>query len=146
MLDEYDFHILQLRYIREAMNDFVNYRPDDLTVALVDALIAGAKTTRTDFLNAKTDFDLAMGGRNSAVTNLHDACVSVFGIMKTRFRKDIVSSEVIAKLPVDDRTPATPCGAASPPASFGASCPTRPAAPPRSRPGTRWTRPPSTPS
>jgi hypothetical protein len=106
MLDEYDFHILQLRYIREAMNDFVNYRPDDLTVALVDALIAGAKTTRTDFLNAKTDFDLAMGGRNSAVTNLHDACVSVFGIMKTRFRKDIVSSEVIAKLPVDDRTPA----------------------------------------
>ncbi len=106
MLDEYDFHILETRYVREAMNDFANYRPDDLTVALVDAIIASAKTTRTDFLNAKTDFDLAMGGRNSAVTNLHDACVSVFGIMKTRFRKDIVSSEVIAKLPVDDRTPA----------------------------------------
>ena len=82
MLDEYDFHILQLRYIREAMNDFTNYRPDDLTVALVDTFIAGAKTTRTDFLNAKTDFDLAMGGRNSANTAVHDACVSVFGIMR----------------------------------------------------------------
>ena len=106
MLDEYDFHILQLRYVREAMNNFANYRPDDLTVALVDAIIAGAKTTRTDFLNAKTDFDLAMGGRNSAAASLHVACVSVFGIMKNRFRKDLVSSEVIAKLPVDDRTAA----------------------------------------
>ena len=106
MLEDYDFHILQLRYIREAMNDFANYRPDDLTVALVDTFIAGAKTTRTDFLSAKTDFDLAMGGRNSAHANLHDACVSVYGIMKTRFRKDVVSSEVISKLPTVDKTPA----------------------------------------
>ena len=106
MLDEYDFHILQLRYIREAMNNFANYRPDDWTVALVDAFIAGAKTVRNDFLTAKTDFDLAMGGRNSAVANLHDACVAVFGILRTRYRKDVVSSEVIAKLPVDDKTPA----------------------------------------
>ena len=58
------------------------------------------------FLTAKTDFDLAMGGRNSAVANLHDACVAVFGIMKTRYRKDAVSSEVIAKLPTVDKTPA----------------------------------------
>lgn len=105
MINDYDFHILQLRYIREDMNDYANYRPDDLTVALVDALIAGARTTRSAFLSAKTGYDLAMGGRNSAGTNLHDACVSVFGIMKTRFRKDPVSSEVILKLPVDDRTP-----------------------------------------
>lgn len=106
MTESYDFHILQLRYIREAMNNFANYRPDDWTVALVDAFIAGAKTVRNDFLTAKTDFDLAMGGRNSAVANLHDACVAVFGIMKTRYRKDAVSSEVIAKLPTVDKTPA----------------------------------------
>ena len=106
MTETYDFHILQLRYIREAMNNFANYRPDDWTVAAVDAFIAGAKTVRTDFLTAKTDFDLAMGGRNSAVANLHDACVAVFGIMKTRYRKDVVSSEVIAKLPTVDKTPA----------------------------------------
>ena len=106
MTESYDFHILQLRYIREAMNDFANYRPDDWTVALVDTFIAGAKTTRTAFIDAKTDLDLAMGGRNSSATAAHDACVAVFGIMKTRFRKDPVSSEVIAKLPVDDRNPA----------------------------------------
>ena len=106
MTETYDFHILQLRYIREAMNNFANYRPDDWTVAAVDAFITGAKTVRTDFLTAKTDFDLAMGGRNSAVANLHDACVAVFGIMKTRYRKDVVSSEVIAKLPTVDKTPA----------------------------------------
>jgi len=104
--ESYDFHILQLRYIREAMNNFANYRPDDWTVAMVDALIAGAKTTRTSFIDAKTDLDLAMGGRNSSANVAHDACVSVHGIMKTRFRKDPVSSEVIAKIPVDDRTPA----------------------------------------
>jgi hypothetical protein len=106
MTEEYDFHILQLRYIREAMNDFANYQPDDWTVALVDTFITGAKGVRTDFLDAKTEFDLAMGGRNSAHALLHDACVSVFGILKTRFRKDTVSSEVTAKLPVDDKTPA----------------------------------------
>lgn len=105
MTNDYDFHLLQLRYIREAMNDYANYRPDDWTVAMVDALIASARTVRTAFLNAKTDYDLAMGGRNSACTNLHDACVSVFAILKTRFRKDPASSEVILKLPVDDRTP-----------------------------------------
>lgn len=106
MLEDYDFHILQLRYIREAMNDFANYRPDDWTVALVDTFITGAKTTRTAFVEAKTDLDIAMGGRNSTHANLHDACVSVYGIMKTRYRKDVVSSEVIGKLPVDDHTPA----------------------------------------
>ncbi len=106
MLEDYSFHLLQLRYIREAMNDFANYRPDDWTVALVDTFIAGAKTTRTAFVEAKTDLDLAMGGRNSTHANLHDACVSVYGILKTRFRKDVVSSEVITKLPVDDKTPA----------------------------------------
>ncbi|NBU10988.1 MAG: hypothetical protein EBS84_18545 [Proteobacteria bacterium] len=71
MTNDYDFHLLQLRYIREAMNDYANYRPDDWTVAMVDALIASARTVRTAFLNAKTDYDLAMGGRNSACTNLH---------------------------------------------------------------------------
>ena len=88
------------------MKNFADYRPDDLTVALVDAIITGARTTRTAFLDAKTEFDLAMGGRNSAHANLHDACVSVYGIMKTRFRKDMVSSEVISKLPTVDRSPA----------------------------------------
>ena len=106
MLDEFDFHLLQTRYAREAMNDFANFRPDDLTIANVDALIAGAGLVRTAYLDAKTDYDLAMGGRNSTISALHDACVSVFGIMKTRFRKDAISTEVIAKLPVDDRTAA----------------------------------------
>ena len=106
MLDEFDFQILQLRYIREAMNDFANYRPDDWSVAQVDTFIAGARTVRTAYLGAKTDFDLAMGGRNSSHSLVHDACVSVFGIMRTRFRKDSVSTEVIGKLPVDDHTPA----------------------------------------
>ena len=105
MLDEFDFHLLQLRYTREAMNDFANYRPDDRTVAQIDTLIAGARTVRTAFLNAKTGHDLAMGGRNAAQGNLHDACVAVYGILKTRYRKDAVSTEVIAKLPVDDKNP-----------------------------------------
>jgi hypothetical protein len=106
MTEAYDFHILQLRYIREAMNNFANYKPDDWTVAQVDTFITGAKTVRTAFIDAKTELDLAMGGRNSASAAAHDACVAVFGIMKTRFRKDPVSTEVIAKLPVDDRNPA----------------------------------------
>lgn len=106
MTEEYEFHILQLRYIREAMNNFANYRPDDWTLALIDPFITGAKATRTAFLDAKTEFDLAMGGRNSAHAILHDACVAVYGIMKTRYRKDAVSSEVIAKLPTVDKTPA----------------------------------------
>jgi len=106
MTEEYDFHLLQLRYIREAMNNFANYRPDDWTVAALDTFITGARGVRTGFLDAKTEFDLAMGGRNSAHALLHDACVAVYGIMKTRYRKDAVSSEVIAKLPVDDKTPA----------------------------------------
>lgn len=53
MTEEYEFHILQLRYIREAMNNFANYRPDDWTLALIDPFITGAKATRTAFLDAK---------------------------------------------------------------------------------------------
>lgn len=88
------------------MNNFANYRPDDWTVAALDTFIAGAKATRTTFLDSKTDLDLAMGGRNAASNTAHDACVAVLGILKTRFRNDPVSTEVIAKLPVDDRNPA----------------------------------------
>ncbi|PAW76187.1 MAG: hypothetical protein B9S33_21095 [Pedosphaera sp. Tous-C6FEB] len=105
MLEEYDFHILQLRYVREAMNDFANLRPDDLTVALVDIIIASARTTRAAFIDAKSDFDLAMGGRITAHDLLHDGCVSVYGIMRSRFRKDTTSTTAIDRLPVDDKTP-----------------------------------------
>ncbi len=106
MADQFDFHYLQLRYIREAMNDYSTFRPDDFTVAQVDALLLSAKNVRTAYENTRTEFDLAMGGRNGAQTALHDACVQVYPIMKSRFRKDPVSSEVIGKLPVDDKTPA----------------------------------------
>lgn len=106
MLETTDFHILQLRFIKRAMDDFAPYRPDGKTPAQVATMITTAKTVRTTYMDAKTTLDLALGNYHTAIAAGHGICVQVYPIMKSRFRLDSASLEAINKLPTDDQSPA----------------------------------------
>ena len=106
MLEGNDFHILQLRFIKRALDDFSTYRPDGKTPAQVGTMITTAKTVRGTYIDAKTTLDLALGGYNTAITAGHGICVQVYPMMKSRFRADSASLEAINKLPIEDQTPA----------------------------------------
>lgn len=106
MLDTTDFHIVQLRFIKRAMDDFATYRPDGKTPAQAATLITTAKGVRTTYIDAKTALDLAAGTYSTAIAAGHGICVQVYPIMKSRFRLDSASLEAINKLPIDDQSPA----------------------------------------
>lgn len=106
MLETFDFRLLQLRFIKRAMDDFAPYRPDGKTPAQVLTIITTALAVRTAYINAKSTLDLALGTYNTVIAAGHGICVQVYPIMKSRFRLDSASLEAITKLPVDDQTPA----------------------------------------
>lgn len=106
MLEGFDFHILQLRFIKRAMDDFASYRPDGKTPTQVGTMITAAKAVRATYMDATTTLDLALGGYNTAIAAGHGICVQVYPIMKSRFRLDSASLEAIEKLPIDDQSPA----------------------------------------
>lgn len=106
MLTEFDFHLLQLRYIKAAGDQIATYRPDGLKPGDFQTVIDAAKGVRQTYIDAKTDFDLARGEYREAVNNGHDAVIGVYAAMKSRYRKDPGSLAAINALPVGDETAA----------------------------------------
>lgn len=104
MLETNDFHIVQLRFIKRAMDDFATYRPDGKTPAQVATMITTAKAVRATYMDAKTTLNLAMGNYNTAIAAGHGICVQVYPIMKSRYRTDPGSSSAIDSLPTEDET------------------------------------------
>lgn len=104
MLKDFDFHVLQLRYIKAAINDIAAYKPDGMTAAAVDLVLTDAGTTRQTYIDAKSTFDLSRGEYREAVNEGHDAAIGVYAAMKSRYRKDPGTSDAINNLPVDDQT------------------------------------------
>ena len=106
MLTDFDFHLLQLRYVQSAAKKIPAFRPDGMDDVAIGAVVTSAKTVRQAYIDAKTDFDLARTNYRQAVNDGHDAAIGVYAAMKSRYRKDPASLSAISGLPVDDQTAA----------------------------------------
>lgn len=104
MFKSFDFEILQMRYIKAAMDEIPSFQPDGKAAAQAQAMIDAALAVRTTFQNADVTLGLARGELAETSDMLHTACVQVYAIMKNRFRADPGSLQAINRLPVDDRT------------------------------------------
>lgn len=104
MFGEYDFHLLQLQYIKAAMDQIAAFRPQNMTPAQIQAEYDAGATTRTTFQQKTGARDLARGEMREKADDGHQAVVGVYGVMKSRYRKDPGSSEAIGNLPTQDRT------------------------------------------
>lgn len=106
MLTDYDFRVTQLRYIKAAINDLPDYRPDGMDVADGAARLTGFGTVRQTYIEKKTAFDLARSGYRQAQKDGHDAVIGVDVAMKSRYRKDAASLSAIDGLIIQDQTAA----------------------------------------
>jgi hypothetical protein len=106
MLADFNFHLLQLRYVQAAADQIGAYTPDGLDATELGLKVDAAKAVRQEYVDKKTDFDLARGTYRQSVNDGHDATIGVYAAMKSRFRKDQGSLEAINNLPVADQTAA----------------------------------------
>ena len=104
MSKAFDFEVVQMRYIKAAMDEIPTFQPDGKTAADVQTMIDTAEAVRATFQNADVTLALARGELAEATDGLHTACVQVYAIMKNRFRADPGSLQAINRLPVHDRT------------------------------------------
>jgi hypothetical protein len=68
MLEMYDFTILQVRYIKSAMDEIATYRPDYKTPSDVTAMLPSPDTVRSDYVTKKM---LASGTRDAVQEQLN---------------------------------------------------------------------------
>jgi hypothetical protein len=105
MLGEFDFHLTQVQYLKAAMDQLPTFAPLAMTPAQVQAVYDGALLVRTEYQNSKAGLDLARGEMYEKTDEAHQVAVGVYGVMKTRYRKDEGSLSAITKLPTQDRSP-----------------------------------------
>lgn len=104
MLIQFDFTLLQLRYIHAAMTEIPSYRPDGLTLGEMAAQIAEAEGFQSDYVQGGNEVEGARVRRRVSNEQLHDLCVDFRAQAKSRFRKDDSLGQRLNRLPVDDRT------------------------------------------
>lgn len=104
MLGEFDFHLLQLQYIKAAIDQLPTYAPLAMTAALMQAEYDAGVVVRTEYLNKRATLSLARGELHEKIEDAHQAAIGVYGVMKTRYRKDPGSLEAINTLPTKDQT------------------------------------------
>lgn len=104
MLGEFDFHLLQLQYITAAMDQLLTYQPLAMTPAMMQAEYDAGVVVRTNYKNQRAALGLARGELHEKIEEAHQAAIGVYGVMKTRYRKDPGSLEAINSLPTQDRT------------------------------------------
>jgi len=104
MFGEYDFHLLQIQYLKAAMDQVAAFRPQNMTPAQMQTEYDNGVTTRTNFQTKAAARNLARGEMYEKQADGHQAAVGVYAVMKSRYRKDQGSAEAIGKLPTQDRT------------------------------------------
>ncbi len=104
MLGEFDFHLLQVQYLTAAMAQLPTFSPLLMTAAQMQAEYDAGVLVRTDYLNKKSVLSLARGALHATQEDAHQAAIGVYGVMKTRYRKDPGSLQAINTLPVGDQT------------------------------------------
>lgn len=105
MFDAFDFHLEQLASIKAAMTTLPTFQPDNMTPANVGTIITDAETFRSVMQTQVSTIALARGELQEVTDEMHDLCVQVYAIMKSRYRFDPGSYDAISKLPVDDDKP-----------------------------------------
>lgn len=104
MLGEFDFHMLQVQYLKAAMDQLPTFSPLAMTAAQMQTDYDNGKTVRTEYLNKKATVSLARGVLHEAQEDAHQAAIGVYGVMKTRYRKTPGALEAINTLPTQDQT------------------------------------------
>ncbi|MBM3972426.1 MAG: hypothetical protein FJ302_21595 [Planctomycetes bacterium] len=104
MLGEYDFHLLQVQYLKAAMLQIPTFAPLLMTTAQMQTEYDNGVTVRADYLNKRAALSLARGELHEKHEEAHQVAIGVYGVMKTRYRKDPGSLEAINSLPVKDQT------------------------------------------
>jgi hypothetical protein len=104
MLGEFDFHLLQIQYIKAAMDQLPTFAPLAMTPAMMQTEYDNGVTMRTSFQNKSTALDLARGEMYEKMQDAHQTAIGVYGVMKTRYRTDPGSFAAINKLPTQDQT------------------------------------------
>lgn len=104
MLGEFDFHLLQLQYLTAAMGQLPTFAPLAMTGAQMQTEYDNGNTVRTEYLTKRAALSLARGELHEKQEDAHQVAVGVYGVMKTRYRKDPGSLEAINSLPVKDQT------------------------------------------
>lgn len=102
MLEEFDFVLLQLRYIKSTMDQIPSYRPDGRTVAEVQALVASTNDVRTEYLDTRAALALARGTRHTAYDAVHDASIAFSAQAKSAYRKVTAVASMLDNLPTQD--------------------------------------------
>lgn len=103
MLVEFDFAVIQLRYIHAAMSLIASYRPDGLEPTDVLTLISSADPTRAVYVTEKVAIDGSRAERRVKMDLLHEHCVDFHAQAKSRFRNDEVIRQRLERQPVEDR-------------------------------------------
>jgi len=104
MLGEFDFHMLQVQYLKAAMDQLPTFSPLLMTAAQMQAEYDAGAVVRTDYLNKRYVLGIARGELREKQDDAHQAAIGVYGVMKTRYRKDTGSLEAINTLPTGDQT------------------------------------------
>ena len=104
MLGEFDFHLLQLQYLKAAMDQLATFSPLAMTAAQIQTEYDAGVTVRTEYKNKKAALSLARGELHEKQEEAHQVAIGVYGVMKTRYRKDPGSLEAINTLPTKDQT------------------------------------------
>jgi len=104
MLGEYDFHLSQLQFLKSAMDQLPTFGPLAMTPAQVQLEYDGAISVRTAFLSKSAAVNLGRGELYEILAEAHQVAIGVYGVMKTRYRKDPGSLAAILKLPTQDQT------------------------------------------
>jgi hypothetical protein len=104
MLGEFDFHVLQVQYIKAAMDQLPTFRPMNMTPAQMQTEYDNAVAVRGNYQSKRTALNLARGELAEKQEIAHQAAIGVYGVMKTRYRKDPGSLDAISNLPTKDQT------------------------------------------
>jgi len=104
MLGEFDFHLLQVQYIKAAMDQLPTFQPLAMTPAQMQTEYDNGVTVRTSFQGKLAALNLARGDMYEKLQDGHQTAIGVYGVMKTRYRKDPGALEAITKLPTKDQT------------------------------------------
>jgi len=104
MLGEFDFHLLQIQYLKSAMDQIATFRPMNMTPAAMQTEYDNGVTVRSDYLSKKATLNLARGELGEKQDAAHQGAIGVYGVMKTRYRKDPGALDAINTLPTKDQS------------------------------------------
>jgi hypothetical protein len=104
-IETYTFTLTRLRYLSAAAQNIPGFKPDGKETLFVNDQPALCSQAFTDLLGKFNAMNVTAGLMRATFDAMHDACVAVYGCMKSHYRKDPDQTRAIRSLPKDDRSP-----------------------------------------